>query len=255
MTDSPTKTFSTKRTFGAAFLVSFCPLVMFLMNSVFHIDSYREDHFLSHEDENLDQHEIEDTSNISDNISSDSILVSFPEDTLNANDNIDTVSIAMDDTMEVVYDTPVITSETDYFEKLLADYKSTTLSQLPPNTSRTDLVVRYYRHEGDSDKVKSLADFGFYLHERPVDEDAKQDNSNALFYGDSVSSQDIKLIAYILMQNGLPICDIQPSKFHDSWKSKSVEIGVCNNAKKKSPLSKEDLIAFVNPFFEENLNK
>lgn len=114
---------------------------------------------------------------------------------------------------------------TGYFDQLVEDYRDEILSQLPEKKNRTDIVVRYYNHEADQNRAEILQQYGFYLHKRPVDEQLSQYPSNTIYYGDDVSTRDIHLIAYLLLQNGMDIKAIQLSKYHDSWKSRAVEIG------------------------------
>lgn len=110
-------------------------------------------------------------------------------------------------------------------ETLLQDYFETLLLDNEGRKTRKEPVVRYYRHIPDGDKVDQLRKFGFYIHERPVEGSLENYESNSLYYGDSVSTEDIHLIAYFMLSQGLPLKVIQPSLYHDSWKAKSVEIG------------------------------
>lgn len=115
-------------------------------------------------------------------------------------------------------------SDKVYFEALLDNYLDTALLKTRPG-SRTDIVIRYYKKAKDEAKVYSLRGFGYYVHERPAELAFTDFESNAIFYGDSVSNQDIQLIAYALVNSGLKIQQIAPSKYHDTWKAHSVEIG------------------------------
>ena len=112
-----------------------------------------------------------------------------------------------------------------FFDELLSSYREEVLGKIPPNKSRTDVIVRYYQHEADGKKVLNLKEYGFYIHERPVEEKSTGKISNSIYYGDEVPRRDIQLIAYVLLKNDLPLKQIVPSKFHDSWKSEAVEIG------------------------------
>lgn len=112
-----------------------------------------------------------------------------------------------------------------FFKALKARYKDQVLSKVPANKARTDIVLRYYRHPPDGNSAFALEKLGFYIHERPVDPKYADFQSNAVFYGDSVRLEDIQLVTYTLLSEGLPIKVIKPSKFGDSWKAKSIEIG------------------------------
>lgn len=113
----------------------------------------------------------------------------------------------------------------DYFEKLLADYKTNVVANLKKNKARTDIIIRYYHHEPDGNSAYALGKLGYYIHEREVAPEYLNYQSNAIFYGDSVSLEDLQIVSYALLKEGLPIKEIVPSRFHDSWKSRAIEIG------------------------------
>lgn len=108
-------------------------------------------------------------------------------------------------------------------DQLIESYKTDKLAKI--SKPRKDIVIRYYRHKPDGKSAYELEKLGYYIHERPVDQKFEKYQSNAIFYGDSVQLQDIQIVAYTLLKEGLPIKEIKPSKFGDSWKSKSIEIG------------------------------
>tara|TARA_Y100001949_G_scaffold165307_1_gene160920 strand:- start:777 stop:1502 length:726 start_codon:yes stop_codon:yes gene_type:complete len=118
----------------------------------------------------------------------------------------------------------------DYFASLLKSYKQNTLSKLEKNKARTDIVIRYYHHEPDGNSAYALGSLGYYIHEREVSPEYLNYQSNAIFYGDSVSLTDLQIVSYTLLEEGLPIKIIKPSKFHDSWKAHSIEIGTDTTA-------------------------
>ena len=138
---------------------------------------------------------------------------------------------------------PVSTPE--YFSSLMRSYESI-LEDLNPTENRTDIVVRYYNHEPDNDKIKALRALKLYIHDRPTDQDLIDYESNSIYYGDSVSTTDIQLIAYSLLQNGFELKQIVPSKFHDSWKARSVEIGADSLVINRRSLSLDDIRSFSN---------
>ena len=113
----------------------------------------------------------------------------------------------------------------EYFEKLLADYKTNVVANLKKNNARTDIIIRYYHHEPDGNSAYALGKLGYYIHEREVAPEYLNYQSNAIFYGDSVSLEDLQIVSYALLKEGLPIKEIVPSRFHDSWKSRAIEIG------------------------------
>jgi len=113
----------------------------------------------------------------------------------------------------------------DFFDQLMSGYKEEVLSKLPAHKARTDVTLRYYHHAPDGNSAYALEKLGFYIHERPVDEEYADFQSNAIYIGDSVSTEDVQIVGYTLLQHGLPIKVITSSKFADSWKSHSIEIG------------------------------
>lgn len=112
-----------------------------------------------------------------------------------------------------------------YYQDLKAKYVSSVLSHLSKHKARTDVVVRYYHHAPDGNSAYALTKLGYYIHERPVASQYADFQSNAVFYGDSVNLDDIQLVTFTLLNEGLPIKDVKPSRYSGSWKSKSIEIG------------------------------
>lgn len=112
-----------------------------------------------------------------------------------------------------------------YYKQLKNRYQTDVLSKLTHHQARTDIVIRYYHHEPDGNSAYELRDLGYYIHERPVDPKYAEFQSNAIYYGDSVKLEDVQLVAYTLLNEGLPIKEIRSSKFSDSWKARSIEIG------------------------------
>lgn len=116
-------------------------------------------------------------------------------------------------------------SDKEYFEKVLATYQVEVYDKLERPANRTDLVIRYYKKENDQGIINSLKPLGLYIHERPSNEAYDDSSSNSLFYGDSVSKADIEIIAYKLISAGLDLKAIVPSRYHDTWKVNTLEIG------------------------------
>lgn len=101
-------------------------------------------------------------------------------------------------------------------------YLAPKIANLPPGQLREDVVIRYYRHDQDEDKVYSLKELGYYIHEKEAVETAGL-GSNVLYYGNDVKLEDIQIVAYTLISKGLPIKSIKPTQF--DWKSNAIEIG------------------------------
>lgn len=115
--------------------------------------------------------------------------------------------------------------ETNFFQSLKKVYQASVLDRLGRSKHRTDIIIRYYTHAPDGERVYALQKLGFYIHERPVKDQLDDYESNAIFYGDEVTKEDLQMVAYTLLQQGMPIKQITQSQFHDSWKSSSIEIG------------------------------
>lgn len=127
----------------------------------------------------------------------------------------------------------------------LADLKKNYLSiknaSLQEGRSREDVVIRYYKHEKDGNKVYSLKKLRYYLHEKPATE-TEGLGSNVIYYGNQVKPEDIQIVAYTLLESGIPLKSIERSKF--DWKSNAIEIGTDSLLIGKTNLSKEQIRDF-----------
>lgn len=133
-----------------------------------------------------------------------------------------------------------------FFEKMIADYRKTTLKE---RKYRNDVVVRYYRHEPDGDKAQVLVDYGFYLHERPVSDKDEFKNvmSNVIYYGQDFPESDLKLITYLLIKNGIEIKEVRRFKDFDGWKHEAIEIGASKYLVDDPVLTSEQIRAISVP--------
>ncbi|MEQ9217363.1 MAG: hypothetical protein RLO17_04930 [Cyclobacteriaceae bacterium] len=137
--------------------------------------------------------------------------------------------------------TPESTNAEGFFNELKKTYQTKVLNRLPAGKPRTDVIIRYYKHPPDGNSVYTLKDLGFYIHERPVDSEMADYESNSIFYGDSVKKEDLLIVAYTLISEGLPIKSIKPSLYHDGWKYNSIEIGADSTVIEKEVLTLEQL--------------
>lgn len=128
-----------------------------------------------------------------------------------------------------------------YFEALREQYKSEILDNLPKEQTRKDIIIRYYHHAPDGDKISVLKELGFYIHERPVEGSLINYESNAVFYGDDVSAEELKLVVYYLLKEGMPIKHISKSQYHNGWKSSSIEIGTDTTSNTKAVITAKEL--------------
>lgn len=128
------------------------------------------------------------------------------------------------------------------FEDLKQLYLAPIISDLPPRQLREDVVIRYYKHEQDDDKVYSLRKLGYYIHEKEASETAGL-GSNVIYYGSDVNVEDIQIVAYELLKSGLPLKSIQPTQFN--WKSNSIEIGTDTLLITNANLTESAILSFV----------
>lgn len=135
------------------------------------------------------------------------------------------------------------TSTSSYrsLEELKNIYLAPKIANLPPGQLREDVVIRYYRHDQDGDKVYSLKEMGYYIHEKEATE-TEGLGSNVMYYGENVTVEDIQIIAYTLLSNGLPLKSIEPSSY--SWKANAIEIGTDPDILESSNLTNEDIKNF-----------
>ncbi|MFK7952086.1 MAG: hypothetical protein AB8B73_04515 [Ekhidna sp.] len=133
-----------------------------------------------------------------------------------------------------------IKTPTEYptLDDLKENYISIKNAALEEGRSREDVVIRYYKHEKDGDKVYALKDLKYYLHEKPATE-TKGLGSNVIYYGDEVNKEDIQVVAFILLENGIPLKSIERSKY--DWKSNSIEIGTDSLLIEQNNLTKKDI--------------
>ncbi|MEQ8365033.1 MAG: hypothetical protein RH948_19320 [Cyclobacteriaceae bacterium] len=130
---------------------------------------------------------------------------------------------------------------TKYFENLWSDYQETVVNTLPAGKARTDVVIRYYKHPKDGNKINAIKPLRFYIHERPIDSVMLPFESNAVYYGDSISTQDLQLTVYSLIEAGFPIKKVALSEYHDNWKAHAIEIGSDTTIMRKKVLSAEEV--------------
>ncbi|WP_370090268.1 hypothetical protein [Ekhidna sp.] len=122
------------------------------------------------------------------------------------------------------------------------NYLAPIIAKLPAGQLREDVVIRYYRHDQDGDKVYALKELGYYIHEKEANETAGL-GSNVLYYGNDVRIEDIKIVALTLLEKGLPLKSIEPTRF--DWKSTSIEIGTDVNLVDANNLSSAQVTNFT----------
>ncbi|WP_420576313.1 hypothetical protein [Ekhidna sp.] len=121
-------------------------------------------------------------------------------------------------------------------------YLAPKIANLPPGQLREDVVIRYYRHDQDGDKVYSLKSLGYYIHEKEATE-TEGLGSNVMYYGENVAIEDIQIVAYTLLENGIPLKSIKPSSY--SWKANAIEIGTNPDILEAPELTPESVKKFT----------
>ncbi|GAB4232923.1 MAG: hypothetical protein Tsb0034_05920 [Ekhidna sp.] len=133
------------------------------------------------------------------------------------------------------------TNEGRSLNALKNNYLAPIVAKLPAGQLREDVVVRYYRHDLDEGKVYTLRDMGYYIHEKEATETAGL-GSNIIYYGKDVNVEDIQIVAYTLLEQGLPLKSISPTRFE--WKSNAIEIGTDTLLLESPTLTKEAVRQF-----------
>ena len=128
-----------------------------------------------------------------------------------------------------------------YFNKVKSNYEKDIYSKLNRPQFRTDMIIRYYTKVNDKESVYALKKLGIYIHERPSDELFSNESSNTIFYGDSIARRDIEIIAMTLIESGIKLKAIVQSKYHDGWKSHSLEIGFSSTYTRSIRLTLSDI--------------
>jgi hypothetical protein len=131
-------------------------------------------------------------------------------------------------------------STEEYFQDLKNSYISPILASLPEGRSREDVVIRYYKHDNDGDRIYSLKRLGYYLHEKTAEDNIGL-GSNSLYYGSDVDIRDIQVVAYELIKSGMPLRSISQSQY--DWKYNSIEIGADSLVEDDSIIELDDLIS------------
>lgn len=139
-------------------------------------------------------------------------------------------------------DEPAAPIRNSSLSDLKNNYLAPIVSKLPPGQLREDVVIRYYRHDKDEEKVYSLKNLGYYIHEKEATETAGL-GSNVIYYGEDVNLKDIQIVALTLLEKGIPLKSIQRSRY--DWKSNSIEIGTDPLLSDKSAITLDYIYSFA----------
>ena len=130
-----------------------------------------------------------------------------------------------DTLLSVVMNATELSQSNRNWQAIIQQYKDSVKSSLDGKTYRKDLIIRYYEKQKDQGLIDSLKhDFGFYIHKPPTKRHLFQEQTNIIYYGDSVENRDVIAVALRLIELGIPIKKIGESKFHADYKKRSIEL-------------------------------
>lgn len=152
---------------------------------------------------------------------------------------IDESDVSVDTSSESNNSAEVIDGQS--LSSLKNSYLAPIVSKLPSGQLREDVVIRYYRHDKDEEKVSNLKELGYYIHEKEATETLGL-GSNVIYYGEDVNIKDIQIVALSLLEKGIPLKSIQRSRY--DWKSNSIEIGTDPNLIDKSAITEDYIMHF-----------
>ena len=111
-----------------------------------------------------------------------------------------------------------------FFDYLLDNYKNGKINKLGPNELRSDVLIQYYNRKENTKQSTTLTQLGFKIHNKYTNN--SKEVANILRFGEDVVLEDIQLVAYILLKQGVPLKQIVPSSYQSDWKPYAIEIGV-----------------------------
>ena len=111
-----------------------------------------------------------------------------------------------------------------FFDYLMDSYKNSVVNKLRPSQLRSDVLIQYYNRKDDAKQAMRLTQLGFEIHNKYTNN--SKEVANVLRFGEDVVLEDIQIVAYILLSQGIPIKQIVPSSYHSDWKPYAMEIGV-----------------------------
>ena len=111
-----------------------------------------------------------------------------------------------------------------FFDYLFDNYKNTKINNLRPNQLRSDVLVQYYNRKDKVKQPMTLTQLGFKVHNKYTNN--SKEVANVLRFGEDVLLEDIQIVAYVLLSQGIPLRQIVPSSYHSDWKPYAIEIGV-----------------------------
>ena len=168
---------------------------------------------------------------------SDTLVIKEKKEKEKEKEVIDTLKIAFEETP--LPTTPIEEKKTErpkqqeilmtpadsiFFDYLLDNYKNSIINKLRPNQLRSDVLIQYYNRKDDTKQPMTLTQLGFEIHNKYTNN--SKEIANVLRFGEDVTLEDIQMVAYVLINQGIPLRQIVPSSYHSDWKPYAIEIGV-----------------------------
>jgi hypothetical protein len=134
---------------------------------------------------------------------------------------------------------PQLASISQVQESFDAEKQREILAKDETRTRRENVTVQYFPKDVDVAIVKqALRELGFML--KTGSTQFPKIPTNAIFFGDGVNLDDVKLVAYTLIRAGVEIKVIQP--FHNSrGRSNLIQVGSLRDAVDERPLRIEEI--------------
>ena len=189
---------------------------------------------------------------------SDTLVIKEKKEVQKKKEVIDTLKVALEETSlpmplieekrtEKFKQKKILMTPADsiFFDYLLDNYKNVIINKLRPNELRSDVLIQYYNRKEDAKKTTTLTQLGFEIHNKYTNN--SKDVANILRFGEDVALEDIQLVAYILLNQGVPLRKIVPSDYHSDWKPYAIEIGVDALVEKRPILTFRKIRNFERP--------
>lgn len=167
----------------------------------------------------------------------DTLVIKEKKEDGNGKKVIDTLNVAFEETLlpiipieekrteqpkqEKILMTP---ADSIFFDYLFDNYKNTKINNFRPNQLRSDVLVQYYNRKDRIKQPMTLTQLGFEVHNKYTNN--SKEVANVLRFGEDVSLEDIQIVAYVLLSQGISLRQIVPSSYHSDWKPHAIEIGV-----------------------------
>ena len=132
-----------------------------------------------------------------------------------------------------------------FFDYLLDNYKNGKINKLGPNQLRSDVLIQYYNREENTEKSITFTQLGFEIHNKYTNN--SKEVANILRFGKDVVLEDIQLVAYILLKQGVPLKQMVPSSYQSDWKPYAIEIGIDPSIEEQPILTYKKIRNFERP--------